>query len=85
MIIEINCTPSNQDILSYYSGRRLQYAIRMGILPTPENFSLLLSMNKRSETKFYDTQSKIKDKLASQVIRKIFSKANKFEHNTSTS
>ena len=33
---------SVKDILSAYSGRRLQYAIRFGILPTPESLKQLL-------------------------------------------
>ena len=37
-----NNTQSLEDILRSYSGRRLQFAIRMGILPKPENLSKVL-------------------------------------------
>ena len=33
---------SLEDILRCYSGRRLQFAIKMGILPKPENLSRVL-------------------------------------------
>jgi hypothetical protein len=33
---------SIEDVLRVYSGRRLQYAIRFGILPTPESLKQLL-------------------------------------------
>ena len=33
---------SLEDILHSYSGRRLQFAIKMGILPKPENLSRVL-------------------------------------------
>lgn len=36
-----NAFPS-QELLHSYSGRRLQFAIKMGILPPPENLSKLL-------------------------------------------
>ena len=38
----ISNTQSLEDILRSYSGRRLQFAIRMGILPKPENLSSVL-------------------------------------------
>ena len=38
----INNTQSLEDISRSYSGRRLQFAIRMGILPKPENLSKVL-------------------------------------------
>ena len=38
----ISNTQSLEDILHSYSGRRLQFAIRMGILPKPENLSKFL-------------------------------------------
>ena len=34
-------TQSLEDILRCYSGRRLQFAIKIGILPKPENLSKL--------------------------------------------
>ena len=37
-----NNTQSLEDILRSYSGRRLQFAIRMGILPKSENLSKVL-------------------------------------------
>lgn len=33
---------SLQEVLRSYSGRRLQYAIKLGILPTPESLKQLL-------------------------------------------
>jgi hypothetical protein len=33
-----------QELLRNYSGRRLQFAIKMGLLPTPESYSQLLKM-----------------------------------------
>ena len=39
----ISNTQSVEDILRSYSGRRLQFAIRMGILPKPENLSKVLT------------------------------------------
>jgi hypothetical protein len=39
MKIKMNDVLSIEDILQIYSGRRLQYAIRMGVLPAPEDFS----------------------------------------------
>ena len=38
----ISNTQSLEDISRSYSGRRLQFAIRMGILPKPENLSKVL-------------------------------------------
>jgi hypothetical protein len=52
MKIEANYTSSVKDILHAYSGssiKRIQYAIRMGILPRPEVFGQLL--NKKRITK----------------------------------
>jgi hypothetical protein len=51
MKIEINYIESVEDVLRSYSGRRLQYAIRMGILPTPEKFSLLLKHQPKTVAK----------------------------------
>jgi hypothetical protein len=36
---------SIEEILRRYSGRRLQYAIKLGILPTPESLKQLLKKN----------------------------------------
>lgn len=38
-----------QDILPSYSGRRLQYAIRLGILSTPESLTQLLKRKTSTE------------------------------------
>ena len=39
----ISETQSLEYILRCYSGRRLQFAIKQGILPTPENLTKLLN------------------------------------------
>jgi hypothetical protein len=52
MKIEANHRSSVKDILHAYSGssiKRIQYAIRMGILPRPEVFGRLL--NQKAITK----------------------------------
>jgi hypothetical protein len=72
MKIEINYIESVEDILRSYSGRRLQYAIRMGILPPPEKFNLLFSRNTKAENKILAMQPRTKAKLTPQVIRKTF-------------
>jgi hypothetical protein len=36
---------SIQELLRCYSGRRLQYAIKLGILPTPESLNQMLKRN----------------------------------------
>lgn len=51
MKTEIKKIVSTEDILSAYSGRRLQYAIRLGILPKPESLNQLLK-RKISTEKF---------------------------------
>ena len=43
MKIEITNLPTFDDVLLRYSGRRLQFAIRLGILPTPERLRQVLS------------------------------------------
>lgn len=43
MNLQIANNASLQDIVHGYSGRHLQYAIKLGIMPTPETFSLLLN------------------------------------------
>ncbi len=42
MKLEMINSASMQDILHGYSGRHLQYAIKLGIMPTPELLSLIL-------------------------------------------
>ena len=42
MKLEMINIASMQDILHGYSGRHLQYAIKLGIMPTPERLSLIL-------------------------------------------
>lgn len=38
----INNLQSLDDVLRCYSGRRLQFAIKLGILPKPENLDILV-------------------------------------------
>ena len=49
MNIEITNLPTFDDVLLRYSGRRLQFAIKQGILPTPERLKQVLS--KKSKIK----------------------------------
>ena len=42
MNLQIANNASVQDIVHGYSGRHLQFAIKLGIMPTPESFSLIL-------------------------------------------
>jgi hypothetical protein len=49
MKVETTHSVSIQEILRSYSGRRLQYAIRLGILPTPESLTQLLKRKTSSE------------------------------------
>jgi hypothetical protein len=49
MKTEIKHVASIQEVLRSYSGRRLQYAIRIGILPTPESLSQLLKRKANTE------------------------------------
>jgi hypothetical protein len=42
MKVETTNIASIEEILASYSGRRLQYAIKLGILPTPESLCQLL-------------------------------------------
>ncbi len=72
MKIEINYIESVEDILRSYSGRRLQYAIRMGILPPPEKFNLLFSRNTKAENKILDRPLRTKGKLGIQASGKNF-------------
>jgi len=78
MKIEINYIESVEDILRSYSGRRLQYAIRMGILPTPEILSQL-SKKVDSKNRIPKSQSIKNTKLASQVTGKSFNKVSAIE------
>lgn len=43
MKIEMTNMPTFNDVLLCYSGRRLQFAIKLGILPTPERLGQVLS------------------------------------------
>ncbi len=43
MKIEMSNIPTFDDVLLCYSGRRLQFAIKLGILPTPERLGQVLS------------------------------------------
>ena len=51
----MNTTLSNaqtlKDILRCYSGRRLQFAIKLGILPKPENLNKVLKKKDRKSTR----------------------------------
>ena len=49
MNIEITNLPTFDNVLLCYSGRRLQFAIKQGILPTPERLRQVLS--KKSKVK----------------------------------
>ncbi len=44
MELKIKNAMPTQELLRNYSCRRLQFAIKMGLLPTPENYSQLLKM-----------------------------------------
>lgn len=50
MKVETTHIASIQDILRSYSGRRLQYAIRLGILPTPESLKQLIKIKVSTES-----------------------------------
>lgn len=50
MKTEIKYAASIQEILRSYSGRRLQYAIRLGILPTPESLNQLIKRKVSTES-----------------------------------
>ncbi|MBC7756544.1 MAG: hypothetical protein H7Z20_07895 [Bdellovibrio sp.] len=43
MKIEMTKAATLDDILNCYSGRRLQFAIKLGILPKPEQLSQVLT------------------------------------------
>ena len=49
MKLEMINIASMQDILHGYSGRHLQYAIKLGIMPTPELLSLMLKRISNAE------------------------------------
>jgi hypothetical protein len=49
MKTEVKPTASLQEILRSYSGRRLQYAIKLGILPAPESLHRLLKRKTNTE------------------------------------
>ena len=49
MKTEIKKIVSTEDILSAYSGHRLQYAIKLGILPKPESLKQLLKRKTNAE------------------------------------
>ena len=57
----MNTTLSNaqtlKDILRCYSGRRLQFAIKLGILPEPENLSSALKRKPRTRTHTFQTRT----------------------------
>jgi|GEM_PF-4439121 hypothetical protein len=76
MKVEIDNIESVEHILQGYSGRRLQYAIRMGILPTPEMLSQLLNKKMSTINRIPKAQPITKAKLASQVTNKTVNRAN---------
>ena len=49
MKIEMINIATFDDVLLCYSGRRLQFAIKLGILPTPETLSQALSRKMKAE------------------------------------
>lgn len=59
MKIEMINMPTLKNVLHCYSGRRLQFAIKLGILPTPETLSLALSKELKAK----------KPILASSIMR----------------
>jgi hypothetical protein len=65
MKVEMTSFASVQEILHSYSGRRLQYAIRLGILPTPESLNRLLKRKSSTEN---GIKNKAITKLSSQVV-----------------
>ncbi|MEQ1597903.1 MAG: hypothetical protein ABL880_00905 [Methylotenera sp.] len=44
MELRVKNTVLPQELVRNYSGRRLQFAIKMGLLPTLENYNQLLKM-----------------------------------------
>ena len=46
-----------KDILCCYSGRRLQYAIKLGILPKPENLKKLLKKKATARPHTFQTST----------------------------
>lgn len=51
MKIKPNSELSVHEILRNYSGRRLQYAIRIGILPAPEDLGQALKKSSKHNSK----------------------------------
>ena len=49
MKLEMINIASMQDMLHGHAGRHLQYAIKMGIIPTPERLSLILKRISNAE------------------------------------
>ena len=47
--LKMTSIASMQDILHGYSGRQLQYAIKLGIMPTPERLSVILKRMSNAE------------------------------------
>ena len=50
-------TQSLEDILRCYSGRRLQFAIKLGILPKPENLNKLLKKKATARSHTFQTST----------------------------
>ena len=57
----MNTTLSNaqtlKDILRCYSGRRLQFAIKLGILPKPENLNKVLKKKATARPHTFQTRT----------------------------
>lgn len=51
MKLKLNNELSVHEILQGYSGRRLQYAIRVGILPAPEQLGQVLKKGSKHHSK----------------------------------
>ena len=49
MKVEITHIASINEVLSRYSGRRLQFAIKLGIVPTPKSLTQLLKRKINAE------------------------------------
>jgi hypothetical protein len=49
MRVEAKHTVYLEEVLRAYSGRRLQYAIKLGILPKPESFKQIIKRKNNAE------------------------------------
>ncbi len=67
MKIEMTNLPTFGDVLLRYSGRRLQFAIKLGILPTPERLKQVLSKKSKVKRSILAPNIKGINKLYSQL------------------